>query len=73
MTGTTVAANRIGLGCPDGVNGGASLGESVRGLLRQVAGNATLAPGAPLALAILEPQHNGDRVRILESAKRPLR
>jgi hypothetical protein len=28
MTGATVAANRIGLGCPDGVDGGASLGEA---------------------------------------------
>jgi hypothetical protein len=32
MTGATVAADRIGLGCPDGVDGGASLGESVRGV-----------------------------------------
>ena len=28
MTGATVAANRIGLGRPDGVDGGASLGEA---------------------------------------------
>jgi hypothetical protein len=28
MTGATVAANRIGLGCPGGVDGGASLGQA---------------------------------------------
>jgi hypothetical protein len=28
MTGATMAANRIGLGCPGGIDGGASLGEA---------------------------------------------